>query len=64
MIPYYQDSFRMSHHRLIITVNFTSIENLYNDLYVSRANLMNRRKRLPSKKYAGGICDMTLYYLL
>ena len=70
MIPYYQDSFRMSasiHSSLLSSEFCDQFENLYNDLYVSRAkfNLIEGKIDYHEKNnIMGGICDMTLYYLL
>ena len=70
MIPYYQDSFRMSasiHSSLLSSEFCDQFENLYNDLYVSKAkfNLIEGKIDYHEKNNVmGGICDMTLYYLL
>ena len=70
MIPYHQDSFRMSasiHSSLLSGEFCDQFEKLYNDLYVSKVkfNLIEEKIDYHQKNnIVGGICDMTLYYLL
>jgi len=70
MIPHHQESFRMSAsiHSSLLNREFCSqFEKLYYDLYVSgeKFNLIEGKIDYHQKNnILGGICDMTLYYLL
>ena len=70
MIPHHQETFRMSasiHSSLLNSEFCDQFEKLYYDLYVSKEkfNLIEGKIDYHQKNnVSGGICDMTLYYLL
>jgi hypothetical protein len=64
----YENKYRMSNsiHSALLNNKFCSeFEKLYNDLYVNKSKIYLLEDKINyHKNNGGGICDMTLYYLL
>ena len=69
-IPSFQDNYRMDssiHCGLLDKNFFIEFEKLYNDLYITKNKFHLIEKKInyhKSNNIRGGICDMTLYFLL
>ena len=69
-IPSFQDNYRMDssiHCGLLDKNFFIEFEKLYNDLYITKNKFHLIEKKInyhKSNNIKGGICDMTLYFLL